>query len=158
MTIKVLFAGMALLTAANIAHAEMATCPAVSSIKATPYTDPDLPPDFNQGFKYEAPGPGGQMWEGQSTATSETYLEPKYNLMLVSAEMIHGKILCSYGGTTQRENAEPVNNVSKPYVQLGLRFNNPKAATGTAWNKTSCGNQGGAVSIDASQCTFEYQP
>ena len=158
MSIKVLFAGMALLTVASIAHAEMATCPAVSSISAAAYTDPSLPSGYNEGFKYTAPGPGGMMWEGQSTATTDTYLEPQYNLMLVGAEMSNGKILCSYGGTTQRENAEPVNNVSKPYVQLGLRFNNPKAATGTAWKGTSCGNQGGAVPIDASQCTFEYQP
>lgn len=158
MSIKVLFAGMALLTVASIAHAEMATCPAVSSISAAAYTDPSLPSGYNEGFKYTAPGPGGMMWEGQSTATTDTYLEPQYNLMLVGAEMSNGKILCSYGGTAQRESAEPADKVSRPYVQLRLPLNNLMAAPGTLWTGTSCGNQGSDLSIDASKCTFEYQP
>ena len=158
MSIKVFFAGMALLTAASIAHAEMATCPAVSSISAAAYTDPSLPSGYNEGFKYTAPGPGGMIWEGQSTATTDTYLEPQYNLMLVGAEMVNGKMLCSYGGTAQRESAEPADHVSRPYVQLRLALNNLSAAPGTSWKGTSCGNQGSDLSIDASKCTFEYQP
>ncbi|WP_438869898.1 hypothetical protein [Pseudomonas sp. L1(2025)] len=162
MIIKLSLAGMALMALAGIAQADTATCPPVSTIKATPYTDPN--PQIPDGYEYKAPGPAGQTWEGQSPATLDTYLEPKYQLGLVGAKIANGKVFCLYGGTAEKEKAEPADKVSRPFIKLQLSMSGLEKAEGTQWNNGICGAQEGADALEnpkrlsVSDCSFKYTP
>lgn len=97
----------------NRAAADIHQCPAVANIRSTPYTDPDLPAPYGEGFKYVATTPG-KTWTGQTAATNDDFLDPEYEL---KAEEIHernNKTFCDYGGKRLiKEGA-----VSDPYLRL----------------------------------------
>jgi hypothetical protein len=92
----------------NAHAADIGSCPEVSDIKSSPYTDPDLPPPHGEGFQYTAPG----GWTGQVSSTADDFLDPKYEL---KAEKIsdNGKV-CDYGG----KDVVIGNEKSTPYLRL----------------------------------------
>lgn len=102
-----MFAMMALM--GNVYAADINSCPKVSDIKSTPYTDPSVPVPHNTGFKYTASS-NGKTWSGETLSTRDDFLDPKYEL---KAENYSGDI-CSYGGKTIKEN----NETSIPYLKL----------------------------------------
>lgn len=100
----------------SYSYADVSVCPKTSDIKASAFTSPDTPAPYNEGFKYEAPASGGKKWEGETMATSDTFLEPKYELKPLSVEEQPSKTICSYGGKTIEQNGEK----STPYLKMTL--------------------------------------
>lgn len=54
---------------------DIGQCPAVSDIHSKPYTDPDLPPPYGEGYEYSA-HTRGRTWKGQTAGTDDDYLAP----------------------------------------------------------------------------------
>ena len=51
-------------------------CPAPREIQSKPYTDPDLPAPYGEGYQYTATA-NGKTWTGQTAATQDDYLDPE---------------------------------------------------------------------------------
>ena len=66
-----------LVTAYNLparnAAVDTGQCPAVSDIHSKPYTDPDLPPPYGEGYQYSAQTQG-KTWTGQTAGTNDDFL------------------------------------------------------------------------------------
>ncbi|WP_256657148.1 MULTISPECIES: hypothetical protein [unclassified Pseudomonas] len=88
-------------------------CPATQDIQSTPYTDPDLPPPYGDGYQYTATA-NGKTWTGQTAATHDDYLAPEYALKPEAIHERNGKLLCDYGGNRVVKNGE----VANPYLRL----------------------------------------
>ncbi|WP_246355509.1 hypothetical protein [Pseudomonas reactans] len=88
-------------------------CPAPRDIQSTPYTDPDVPTPYGEGYQYTATA-NGKAWTGQTAATKDDYLAPEYELKAEEINERNGKIHCDYGGKRQVKNGE----VSDPYLRL----------------------------------------
>ena len=48
-------------------------CPTPRDIQSTPYTDPDVPAPYGEGYQYTATA-NGKAWTGQTAATKDDYL------------------------------------------------------------------------------------
>lgn len=88
-------------------------CPATQDIKSAPYTDPDLPPPYGDGYQYTATA-NGNTWKGQTAGTNDDYLAPEYELKAEAINERKGKIHCDYGGKRLIKNGE----VADPYLRL----------------------------------------
>lgn len=88
-------------------------CPAPRDIQSKPYTDPDLPAPFGEGYQYSATA-NGKTWAGQTAATTDDYLAPEHELKAEEFSECNGKFFCDYGGKRQIKNGE----VSDPYLRL----------------------------------------
>jgi hypothetical protein len=88
-------------------------CPAVGDIQSKPYTDPDLPPPYGEGYQYTATAKG-KTWTGQTAATKDDYLGPEYELKAEEINERDGKFHCDYGGQRLIKNGE----VADPYLRL----------------------------------------
>ncbi|WP_426130622.1 hypothetical protein [Pseudomonas sp. DWP1b1] len=88
-------------------------CPAPRDIQSKPYTDPDLPTPYGEGYQYTAMA-NGKTWTGQTAATKDDYLAPEYELKAESVNERNGKIHCDYGGKRLIKNGE----VADPYLRL----------------------------------------
>ncbi|MGY2402765.1 hypothetical protein [Pseudomonas sp. SDO5271_S396] len=92
---------------------DIGQCPAPRDIHSTPYTDPDLPPPYGEGYQYTATA-NGKTWTGQTAATSDDYLTPEHELKAEAVNVREGKVHCDYGGKRQIKNGE----VADPYLRL----------------------------------------
>ena len=92
---------------------DIGQCPATRDIQSTPYTDPDLPPPYGEGYHYTATA-NDKTWTGQTAATSDDYLSPEYALTAQEINEQNGKIHCDYGGKRLIKNGE----VADPYLRL----------------------------------------
>ncbi|MBW1245761.1 hypothetical protein I7860_03630 [Pseudomonas tolaasii] len=92
---------------------DIGQCPAPRDIHSTPYTDPDLPPPYGEGYQYTATA-NGKTWTGQTAATSDDYLAPEYELKPEEINEQNGKVHCDYGGKRLIKNGE----VADPYLRL----------------------------------------
>lgn len=88
-------------------------CPAPRDIQSKPYTDPDLPPPYGEGYQYTATT-NGKTWTGQTAATNDDYLAPEYELKAEEINKRDGKVHCDYGGKRLIKNGE----VADPYLRL----------------------------------------
>lgn len=88
-------------------------CPAAGQIKSKPYTDPDLPPPYGEGYQYSA-STHGKHWTGQTAATDDDYLAPEYALEAQSVSERNGKLYCDYGGKRLIKDGV----VAAPYLRL----------------------------------------
>ena len=96
--------------------ADISSCPDVSAIKSSPYSDPALG-TFADGFKYEASS-NGKKWEGVTAGTDDDYLDPKYKLKAEGFNQANGKLTCIYGGEAVKA-GEPGKEVySNPFLKL----------------------------------------
>jgi hypothetical protein len=108
-------AALAALLMAGSAHAALSDCPAVADIKAQDFTDPKLPAPYNKGFKYVAPTASGKQWRGETMATTDTFLEEKYEL---KAETVNDtNTVCTYGGKTVTD--KDIKSI--PYLKMTLQ-------------------------------------
>ena len=98
-------------------QADVSVCPKVSDIKASAYKSPDanIPSSYNKRFQYSAPSSSGKTWHGEALATSDSFLESKYELRVESADEKAIGTVCSYSGTTV---TAVDGTVSKPYLKL----------------------------------------
>lgn len=88
-------------------------CPTTRDIRSEPYTDPDIPFPFGDGYQYTVTA-NGKTWVGQTAGTDDDYLSKEYELQ---PEQIHerdGRIYCDYGGKTVNKNGV----TSTPYLRL----------------------------------------
>ena len=91
-------------------------CPATRDIRSQPYTDPDIPSPFGDGFTYSVTA-NGKTGVGQTAGTDDDYLDKKYELRPERIYEKDGRIYCDYGGTTVTENgnrATPNLRLSRP--------------------------------------------
>lgn len=88
-------------------------CPAPREIQSKPYTDPDLPAPYGEGYQYTATA-NGKTWTGQTAATQDDYLDPEYELKAEAINERNGQIHCDYGGKRLIKNGE----VADPYLRL----------------------------------------
>lgn len=88
-------------------------CPAPREIQSKPYTDPDLPALYGEGYQYTATA-NGKTWTGQTAATQDDYLDPEYELKAEAINERNGQIHCDYGGKRLIKNGE----VADPYLRL----------------------------------------
>lgn len=88
-------------------------CPATRDILSEPYTDPDIPSPFGDGFKYTVTA-NGKTWVGQTAGTDDDYLDKKYELQPEQIYERDARVYCDYGGTTVNENGM----TSTPYLRL----------------------------------------
>lgn len=106
-----------LVTAYNLparnAAVDTGQCPAVSDIHSKPYTDPDLPPPYGEGYQYSAQTQG-KTWTGQTAGTNDDFLDPEYALQAEAINVRDGKMHCDYGGKRLIKNGE----VADPYLRL----------------------------------------
>jgi len=93
--------------------ADIGQCPATRNIQSTPYTDPDLPPPYGEGYQYSATT-DGKTWSGQTAATKDDYLAPEYELHAQTISERQGKVFCDYGGKRLIKDGE----VADPYLRL----------------------------------------
>ncbi|MGL6000461.1 MAG: hypothetical protein ACRC1I_28800 [Pseudomonas proteolytica] len=103
------------LTAQTLA-ADISSCPDVSAIKSSPYSDPSLG-KFAGGFKYEAIS-NGKKWEGVTAGTDDDYLDPKYKLKAEGFNQANGKLTCIYGGATLVVGEPGEEAYSNPFLKL----------------------------------------
>ncbi|PIB47775.1 hypothetical protein AOA57_16065 [Pseudomonas sp. 2588-5] len=92
---------------------DIGQCPAVSDIQSKPYTDPDLPPPYGEGYKYSA-HTRGRTWKGQTAGTDDDYLAPRYALKAETITQTEGRLRCDYGGKTVVEEGV----TATPYLRL----------------------------------------
>ena len=106
----------ALFISVNV-QADVSVCPNVADIKASVYKsqDANIPSPYNEGFQYSASSSDGKAWHGEALATSDTFLENKYELRAESADEKATGTVCSYVGTTV---TAADGTVSKPYLKL----------------------------------------
>ncbi len=88
-------------------------CPTPRDIQSTPYTDPDVPAPYGEGYQYTATA-NGKAWTGQTAATKDDYLAPEYELKAETINERNDKIHCDYGGKRLIKNGE----VADPYLRL----------------------------------------
>ena len=88
-------------------------CPAPRDIQSKPYTDPDVPAPYGEGYQYTATT-NGKAWTGQTAATKDDYLAPEYELKAEAINERNDKTHCDYGGKRQIKNGE----VADPYLRL----------------------------------------
>ena len=88
-------------------------CPATSAIRSVPYTDPDIPSPFGDGYQYTVTA-NGKTWVGQTTGTDDDYLGKEYELQPEQIHKRDGRIYCDYGGKTVNKNGV----TSTPYLRL----------------------------------------
>ncbi|KAF2409471.1 hypothetical protein SAMN04490179_1238 [Pseudomonas antarctica] len=88
-------------------------CPAIPDIQSKPYTDPDLPPPYGEGYQYTATA-NGKAWTGQTAGTNDDYLDPEYALTAEAINEQDGKVQCDYGGKRLIKNGV----VADPYLRL----------------------------------------
>lgn len=88
-------------------------CPVTRDIHSKPYTDPDLPAPYGEGYQYTAMA-NGKAWTGQTAATKDDYLAPEYALKAEAINERSGKLYCDYGGKRLIKNGE----VGTPYLRL----------------------------------------
>ncbi|WLH29639.1 hypothetical protein [Pseudomonas canadensis] len=82
-------------------------------IQSKPYTDPDVPAPYGEGYQYTATA-NGKAWTGQTAATKDDYLAPEYELKAEAINERNDKIHCDYGGKRLIKNGE----VADPYLRL----------------------------------------
>ncbi|AZE63750.1 MULTISPECIES: hypothetical protein [Pseudomonas] len=95
------------------AATDIGQCPARRDIQSKPYTDPDLPPPYGEGYQYTA-NTNDKKWTGQTAGTDDDYLDPKYELKAEAVNVRDGKVHCDYGGKRLIENGE----VADPNLRL----------------------------------------
>ncbi|WP_426108992.1 hypothetical protein [Pseudomonas sp. TWR1-1-4] len=88
-------------------------CPTPRDIRSKPYTDPDVPAPYGEGYQYTATA-NGKAWTGQTAATKDDYLAPEYELKAEAINERNDKIHCDYGGKRLIKNGE----VADPYLRL----------------------------------------
>ncbi|WP_323988054.1 hypothetical protein [Pseudomonas canadensis] len=88
-------------------------CPPPRDIQSKPYTDPDVPAPYGEGYQYTATA-NGKAWTGQTAATKDDYLAPEYELKAEAINERNDKIHCDYGGKRLIKNGE----VANPYLRL----------------------------------------
>lgn len=88
-------------------------CPTPRDIQSKPYTDPDVPTPYGEGYQYTATA-DGKAWTGQTAATKDDYLAPEYELKAEAINERNDKIHCDYGGKRLIKNGE----VADPYLRL----------------------------------------
>lgn len=88
-------------------------CPTPRDIQSKPYTDPDVPAPYGEGYQYTATA-NGKAWTGQTAATKDDYLAPEYELKAEAINERNDKIHCDYGGKRLIKNGE----VANPYLRL----------------------------------------
>ena len=93
--------------------ADIGQCPATADINSTPYTDPDLPAPYGEGYQYTASA-NGKSWTGQTVGTNDDFLDPEYALKPEAINEREGKVHCDYGGKRLIKNGE----VADPYLRL----------------------------------------
>ncbi|TDV59521.1 hypothetical protein [Pseudomonas sp. LP_7_YM] len=98
------------------AEGDISVCPDVSAIKASAFKSDvtPMPAPYNAGYEYDAVTPDGTKWHGETLATKDSFLEPKYELRPDSEEEQDKKIICRYRGTTVTKDK----NVVSPYLKL----------------------------------------
>ncbi|MFJ5299763.1 hypothetical protein ACIQAL_24995 [Pseudomonas sp. NPDC088368] len=103
---------------ATSAHADTSVCPKAEDIKASAFKSPDatIPEPYNEGFKYEAASSTGKKWEGETLASTDSFLEKEYELKPVAMDEQGTKIVCSYGGKSVQRGT----TTSKPYLKMTL--------------------------------------
>lgn len=88
-------------------------CPAPRDIQSKPYTDPDLPPPYGEGYQYTA-NANNKTWTGQTAATRDDYLGPEYELKAEEINEQNGNLHCDYGGKRLIKNGA----LAAPYLRL----------------------------------------